>query len=273
MAREVSASGTWVVIRCARRWRSWPRRLAGGPECADGGDAQSSQGQQQEVGDTRDVHKAAGSTMPSKPVVVDELAASCRTRASCGITPAGRTMTAAMTTGATAQQATMATACRGVSPTALNTPRSWTRSRVAMSTELSTPSATSTATGSASSRNQVVSTGSFPQMAAVVHHAGVGTTAAACAPGVPTVSVPKIGDQPFWAARLAALGASFGGETPVTRAPERPNWPICAMSGAGAAAQLGARRSRRKCGGSSGRGSQGAGQAASRAACPPDPDR
>jgi sterol 3beta-glucosyltransferase len=48
----------------------------------------------------------------------------------------------------------------------------------------------------------------FPQMAAVVHHAGAGTTAAGLRAGVPTVSVPKIGDQPFWAARLAALGAA-----------------------------------------------------------------
>lgn len=48
----------------------------------------------------------------------------------------------------------------------------------------------------------------FPQMAAVVHHAGAGTTAAGLRAGVPTVTVPKIGDQPFWAARLAALGAA-----------------------------------------------------------------
>ncbi len=47
----------------------------------------------------------------------------------------------------------------------------------------------------------------FPQMAAVVHHAGAGTTAAGLRAGIPAVSVPKIGDQPFWAARLATLGA------------------------------------------------------------------
>ena len=46
----------------------------------------------------------------------------------------------------------------------------------------------------------------FPRMAAVIHHAGAGTTAAGLRAGVPAVSVPKIGDQPFWAARLAALG-------------------------------------------------------------------
>jgi len=48
----------------------------------------------------------------------------------------------------------------------------------------------------------------FPQMAAVVHHAGAGTTAAGLRAGVPAVAVPKIGDQPFWAARLTALGAA-----------------------------------------------------------------
>ena len=48
----------------------------------------------------------------------------------------------------------------------------------------------------------------FPQMAAVVHHAGAGTTAAGLRAGVPAVTVPKLGDQPFWAARLVALGAA-----------------------------------------------------------------
>jgi sterol 3beta-glucosyltransferase len=47
----------------------------------------------------------------------------------------------------------------------------------------------------------------FPRMAAVVHHAGAGTTAAGLRAGVPAVAVPVIADQPFWAARLAALGA------------------------------------------------------------------
>jgi sterol 3beta-glucosyltransferase len=47
----------------------------------------------------------------------------------------------------------------------------------------------------------------FPQMAAVVHHAGAGTTAAGLRAGVPTVSVPMITDQPFWASRVTALGA------------------------------------------------------------------
>ncbi|MEV7213435.1 glycosyltransferase [Kitasatospora cineracea] len=50
----------------------------------------------------------------------------------------------------------------------------------------------------------------FPRMAAAVHHAGAGTSAAALRAGVPSVPVPVAADQPFWAARLARLGAATG---------------------------------------------------------------
>lgn len=48
----------------------------------------------------------------------------------------------------------------------------------------------------------------FPRLAAVVHHAGAGTSAATLRAGVPSVPVPVLADQPFWASRLTALGAA-----------------------------------------------------------------
>jgi len=54
----------------------------------------------------------------------------------------------------------------------------------------------------------------FPRMAAVVHHGGVGTTAAGLRAGVPSIVVPFFGDQPFWGQRVAALGV---GPTPIPR--------------------------------------------------------
>ncbi|SEO21531.1 UDP:flavonoid glycosyltransferase YjiC, YdhE family [Actinacidiphila rubida] len=48
----------------------------------------------------------------------------------------------------------------------------------------------------------------FPRMAAVVHHAGAGTTAAGLRAGVPAVPVPVQFDAAFWARRLASLGVA-----------------------------------------------------------------
>lgn len=48
----------------------------------------------------------------------------------------------------------------------------------------------------------------FPRAAVVVHHGGAGTTHAACAAGVPSVVVPHVGDQPYWADRLHRLGVA-----------------------------------------------------------------
>jgi UDP:flavonoid glycosyltransferase YjiC (YdhE family) len=49
----------------------------------------------------------------------------------------------------------------------------------------------------------------FPRMAAVAHHCGAGTTAAALRAGVPSIAIPgPVGDQPFWAQRLRRLGAT-----------------------------------------------------------------
>ena len=48
----------------------------------------------------------------------------------------------------------------------------------------------------------------FPRVAAIVHHGGAGTTAAALRAGRPQVVVPHFADQPFWAARVHELGVA-----------------------------------------------------------------
>ncbi|MER6678895.1 glycosyltransferase [Streptomyces sp. NPDC000983] len=48
----------------------------------------------------------------------------------------------------------------------------------------------------------------FPRTAAVVHHAGAGTTAAGLRAGVPAVPVPVQFDEGFWARRLVAHGVA-----------------------------------------------------------------
>lgn len=48
----------------------------------------------------------------------------------------------------------------------------------------------------------------FPRAGVVVHHGGAGTTHAACAAGVPSVVVPHVGDQRYWADRLHRLGVA-----------------------------------------------------------------
>ena len=54
----------------------------------------------------------------------------------------------------------------------------------------------------------------FPQMAAVVHHGGAGTTASGFRAGAPTIIVPHNADQPFWGRRAAELGV---GTAPIPR--------------------------------------------------------
>jgi len=48
----------------------------------------------------------------------------------------------------------------------------------------------------------------FPRASLVVHHGGAGTTHATVAAGVPSVVVPHVGDQRYWADRLHRLGAA-----------------------------------------------------------------
>ncbi len=54
----------------------------------------------------------------------------------------------------------------------------------------------------------------FPHCAAVIHHGGAGTTAAAFVAGVPQGVVAHIGDQPFWGRRVSELGV---GAAPIRR--------------------------------------------------------
>jgi vancomycin aglycone glucosyltransferase len=45
----------------------------------------------------------------------------------------------------------------------------------------------------------------FPRVAAVIHHGGAGTTAAAARAGIPQVIAPMFGDQFYWASRIVDL--------------------------------------------------------------------
>jgi UDP:flavonoid glycosyltransferase YjiC (YdhE family) len=42
---------------------------------------------------------------------------------------------------------------------------------------------------------------------AVIHHGGAGTTAAGLRAGIPNLIIPFTADQPFWGARVSAIGA------------------------------------------------------------------
>ncbi|GAA3399173.1 glycosyltransferase [Cryptosporangium minutisporangium] len=61
----------------------------------------------------------------------------------------------------------------------------------------------------------------FPHVAAVLHHAGAGTTAAALRAGVPTVPVPVQADQHLWARRAVQLTVAPGALRLRTATPEQ----------------------------------------------------
>ncbi|GAA0268254.1 glycosyltransferase [Cryptosporangium japonicum] len=61
----------------------------------------------------------------------------------------------------------------------------------------------------------------FARVAAVVHHGGAGTVLTAARAGVPQIAVPMpVGDNPYWAGRVAALrlGAAIDGPAATVRA-------------------------------------------------------
>lgn len=55
----------------------------------------------------------------------------------------------------------------------------------------------------------------FPRCQSVIHHGGVGTTAAGLRVGIPNIIIPHGVDQPFWGKRVAAIGA---GPAPIVMA-------------------------------------------------------
>src|SRR6202020_271270 len=67
----------------------------------------------------------------------------------------------------------------------------------------------------------------FPQLAALVHHGGSGTTHRAILAGAPSTAVPISFDQPYWGRRLAQLGVGaapvpYRKLTPAALAPAIP---------------------------------------------------
>ncbi|TIO73576.1 MAG: glycosyltransferase family 1 protein [Mesorhizobium sp.] len=58
----------------------------------------------------------------------------------------------------------------------------------------------------------------FGRVAAAMHHGGAGTTVAAARAGAPQVVVPQIGDQPYWARRVAELGIGAAHDGPAPTA-------------------------------------------------------
>ena len=59
----------------------------------------------------------------------------------------------------------------------------------------------------------------FGRAAAIIHHGGAGTTVAAARAGAPQLIVPQIGDQPYWAKRVAELGIGAAHDGPVPTSP------------------------------------------------------
>lgn len=48
----------------------------------------------------------------------------------------------------------------------------------------------------------------FPKCSAIIHHGGAGTTHSACRAGVPSIVIPHVTDQPYWAGILKKRGFS-----------------------------------------------------------------
>lgn len=69
----------------------------------------------------------------------------------------------------------------------------------------------------------------FPRVAVAVHHGGAGTTHAALRAGTPSVIMPFLADQPWWASRLHSLGL---GQKALSRKTTNPRVIAKALLGA-----------------------------------------
>lgn len=70
----------------------------------------------------------------------------------------------------------------------------------------------------------------FPRVSLALHHGGAGTVAAALRAGIPSVTVPFFGDQPFWGSVLRDLGTA---PPPIARDRLSPERLAAALSAAG----------------------------------------
>lgn len=71
----------------------------------------------------------------------------------------------------------------------------------------------------------------MPRTRAVIHHGGAGTTHAVVAAGVPSIVVPHVGDQRYWADRLHRLGVAPAAIAPHDLSTERLLDRIAAVDG------------------------------------------
>jgi vancomycin aglycone glucosyltransferase len=114
-----------------------------------------------------------------------------------------------------------ALAPEGVARVAVDTTRAHGR-RVVFSHGWAGPAAVG-ASGDCFTVGEVNQQALFRRVAAVVHHGGAGTTTTAALAGAPQVVVPRIADQPRWAARVAELGigAAHDGGSPTVESLSR----------------------------------------------------
>ena len=77
----------------------------------------------------------------------------------------------------------------------------------------------------------------FPRLAAVVHHGGCGTTHAILRAGLPSVAMPHMADQFFWAQAIANQGAGPAPLSPVNDGPGQLERSLAALRSPGFASR------------------------------------